>query len=444
MAADVLYLSFDGVLQPLAFSQVVRVVAGLARRGHRYHVLSLERPADLAQPGLRRAVEAQLLSAGAAWTPLAQGAMGSPRAAARAIIRATERAVAISRRHQIRLAHARGYVSALVARALERLLGVPYVFDARGYWIEERSGPGNWFSGALSYAAGKYVEQKLFRGARAVVTLTELQAADVASGLFGPPPRLLEVIPTCADYDAFYLRESRPTKPPPGGPVPQAVQCRLADKNVIGIVGALNATYLVDETLALARLVLRQAESAHLLVLSNQRQEYESALRSAGIEPDRWTIASATHESMPDWLQWIDWGLLLVPESVANRAKMPTKLAEFFATGVRPVFFGCNSDAGSWVERAGSGITLRSVDGDGLRSAARAIAEQPIDPQRLRAARDATAPHFSLAAGLDRYSRLLEACVAGGPAREWPRAAQAASRRARGAAPRSNGPAAET
>jgi hypothetical protein len=55
MASDVLYLSFDGVLQPLTFSQVVRVVAGLSRRGIRYHLLSIEQAADLDEGELRGA-----------------------------------------------------------------------------------------------------------------------------------------------------------------------------------------------------------------------------------------------------------------------------------------------------------------------------------------------------------------------------------------------------
>jgi hypothetical protein len=412
MAADVLYVSFDGVLQPLPFSQVVRVLAGLSRRGLRYHLVSVERAADLDRAELRRAVDDVLHPAGVAWTPVRrEGSMGTARRAAYTLARVTTEAALIARREGIMVVHARGYQSAVVARAVKQLLGVAYVFDARGYWIEERSGPGGWFSSAGSYATGKFIEQGLFRAADAVVTLTDLQAADVASGLFGPPPRWLEVIPTCADYEAFTLSGSRPAKPAKSGCVPAQMQARLAESNVMGIVGALNGTYHVKETLALAKHATQMSPSAHLLVLSAQREEYEGALKAAGIAPERVTLASAQHWDMPDWLQWMDWGLLLVPETAANRAKMPTKLAEFFAAGVRPVFFGCNSDAARWVERAGSGAVLRSVDEGELRRAARTITGSPVDAGQLHAAREVTAPHFSLASGLDRYERLLRACL---------------------------------
>jgi Glycosyl transferase 4-like domain len=413
MAADVLYITFDGVLQPLAYSQVVRVVGGLAKRGLKYHLLSVARPGDLAKPELTSAVNDVLRPAGVGWTSLTGGSMSTAARAGRVVARVTREAAAIARSEGIKLVHARGYQSAAVARALKALLGLPYLFDARGYWIEERSGSGGWFSTAGSYAMGKLVEQVLFRGAHAVVTLTSPQAADVASGLFGPPPRLLEVIPTCADYDAFYLRDSRPAKPDGGGSVPDDVKRRLAGKTVLGVVGALNGTYSVRETLALAKLATQMNPEAHLLVLSAQHEEYQAAIASVGIPLDRHTLATADHWSMPDWLQWIDWGLLLIPESAANRAKMPTKLAEFFATGVRPIFFGCNSDASSWVERAGSGHVLRSMDEAALRAAARATADPDADCARLRAAREVTAPHFSLASGLDRYRRFVGDCLSG-------------------------------
>jgi hypothetical protein len=413
VAADLLYITFDGVLQPLAFSQVVRVVAGLGARGLRYHLLSLERPSDLEKTELRDAVEGLLRPAGVKWTPLAAASMRTPRLAAEAVARMTSRAALIVHREGARLVHARGYHSALVAIGLKRLLGIPYLFDARGYWIEERSGPGGWFAAAGAYAAGKLIEQTLYRSALAVVTLTELQANDLVSGLFGPPPRFIQVIPTCADYDAFYLRDSRPAKPQEGGCVPPEVQQRLAGKVVMGVVGALNGTYFVKETLALARLATQASPSVHLLVLSAKKDEYERELQALGMARENYTLASVEHSRMPEWLQWIDWGLLLIPETAANRAKMPTKLAEFFATGVRPMFFGCNSDAARWVERAGSGYVLPSVDDAALGAAANVLIGSAGELARLRAAREATAPHFSLVSGVERYRRFLGDCLSG-------------------------------
>ncbi|HEY4013112.1 MAG TPA: glycosyltransferase [Polyangiaceae bacterium] len=408
-AGGILYVSFDSVLQPLVFSQVVRVVAALAREGFRYHLLSVERPRDLEKAEVKTRVEEVLGSAGVPWTYVVAPSMGSAPLAAQTLARVLGRASGIARRDEVRLVHARGYQSAMVARGLRSLLGLPYLFDARGYWIEERATPGEWFSTGTAYAMGKWTEQALFRGAHAVVTLTELQALDVASGMFGPAPAAVRVIPTCADYEAFPLMARPPLTA--GGAVPSAIRRALSGKVVMGIVGALNNTYFVRETLRLAKLAVEASSVAHLLVLSSQESEYSAAIEAAGIPRGRWTVAAAKHWEMPDWLRWIDWGMLLVPETAANRAKMPTKLAEFFATGVRPMFFGCNSDVARWVARAGSGHVLAGVDDAALEAGARVIAGPPASFEVLKAARDHTASHFSLASGIARYACLLDTCL---------------------------------
>ena len=62
MAPSLLYVTSDGLLESLGFSQVVRVIEGLAARGWQYQVLSLEKPADLQRVDRVRAVESILLS----------------------------------------------------------------------------------------------------------------------------------------------------------------------------------------------------------------------------------------------------------------------------------------------------------------------------------------------------------------------------------------------
>ena len=144
---------------------------------------------------------------------------------------------------------------------------------------------------------------------------------------------------------------------------------------------------------------------AHLLVLSGQREEYERRL--TGVDPARVTLTRADHDAMPEWLSLLDWGLLLLnPASPAKRASVPTKLAEFFATGVRVAQFGCNEEISDWVRRAGSGVVLPSVDAQGLEAAARLIAASTRDEAVLARAREVTAPHFSLKSGLERYEAL--------------------------------------
>jgi hypothetical protein len=145
----------------------------------------------------------------------------------------------------------------------------------------------------------------------------------------------------------------------------------------------------------------------HVLAISEQREVCQQVLARHGIPADRYTIARAPHDDMPDWLAAVDCSPLLLKENFAKRASMPTKLAEFFAVGVRPLHHGCNTEVADWVRRVGTGMVLESLSEPELLRAARFAAESPRDPVVLAAGRERAQPHFSLRAGLDRYEALL-------------------------------------
>jgi len=406
MGRAILYVTFDGVLQPLAFSQVVRVVVALARRGFVYHLLSVERTQDLADRAKVAGVERRLADAGIRWTIVGVDLVRSARRSAEAFARCVAAGHTIARNHEIVLTHARGYQGAAVANVIRRITTIPYLFDARGFWIDEKT---DWFSNAAAYAAGKVAERCLYADARAVVTLTELHARDVVDGAFGTKDaRVVVTIPTCADYDEFQVAPERPIQSAGSGGVPPEVQCRLAGRIVLGIVGALNRSYLPEATLSLVKHACELRQDFHLLVLTQQRTEYEALLTAHGLTAESFTVASAKHEDMPTWLAWVDWGLLVLADTIAKRGSMPTKLAEFFAAGVRPLAYGCNSEMTDWVRRAGSGIVLDAVTEPALRAAALDLSSATDDIEARRHAREVTRPHFSLASGVDRYLRLLD------------------------------------
>src|SRR5690606_31353385 len=108
----------------------------------------------------------------------------------------------------------------------------------------------------------------------------------------------------------------------------------------------------------------------------------------------------------------IDWGLLLLKETPAKRASMPTKLGEFFASGVRPIQHGCNPDVRAWVERSGLGLVLEDLSDASLDAAADVIAtSSPVTPEEREAVRRVTRPHFGLAEAIERYAALLTRVV---------------------------------
>ena len=69
MSPGVLYLSYDGMLEPLGQSQVLAYLERLAA-DHRIHLISFEKPADLADHPRLAAMRARIAAAGLVWHPL--------------------------------------------------------------------------------------------------------------------------------------------------------------------------------------------------------------------------------------------------------------------------------------------------------------------------------------------------------------------------------------
>ena len=82
-------------------------------------------------------------------------------------------------------------------------LRIPFLFDMRGFWPDERVDGGLWSKESLGYRAWKRIERRLCRRARAVVVLTERAKGELARLGLVPPATPVHVIPTCADLARF-------------------------------------------------------------------------------------------------------------------------------------------------------------------------------------------------------------------------------------------------
>jgi len=152
---------------------------------------------------------------------------------------------------------------------------------------------------------------------------------------------------------------------------------------------------------------------ARFLALTSQVSDMTSLADEFSISKERRLITRVLHEEIHRWLPWIDFGLtLLVAPNQAKRASMPTKLGEFFATGVSPISHGANQEVDDWIRRAGSGIVLDDLSAASLDRALEFVVAGAPDPEVLRGARIVAEAHFSLASGVARYDELFQDVLA--------------------------------
>jgi glycosyltransferase involved in cell wall biosynthesis len=398
----ILYITFDGVMQPLGRSQVLSYLFGLSERGRNFTLISLEREDDLRNESQVRSIENELSRRGIRWLryPFLSGGVKAVFINCWVVLSAAYRT---SREDQIVLTHGRSYVPTFIGWILKRLKGIPYIFDMRGYWIDELADEGRWFHSRLAYKTGKLIERTLLNQAAAIVTLTTLHASDLRSGILKEQPaKLITTITTCADYDEFAPQgESREA-------VPQEVREKLAGKLVVGLVGSVNTSYCIEESLSLFDSLLAIRPDSHLLCITRQLSLMADLLQQQGINRSSYTLVSVDHRDMSEWLRYMDWALLLLNKRPSKRGSMPTKLAEFFSSGVRPIQYGCNDEVSEKVREAGSGIVLDSLSPEELRRAASIVAATTLKSEDILNAREITRSHFGLDSGINKFATLFQ------------------------------------
>ncbi len=386
----VLYISYDGMLEPLGQSQVLSYLERLSASWP-IHLVSFEKPGDRADPGRMAAVRERTRAAGIDWHPLAYHRTPSAPATAYDIAVGTAMALRIARRHQIGIVHARSYVPATMALGVKRGTGARFLFDMRGFWADERVDGGLWPREGRLYRAAKAMERRFLLAADHVVTLTrasvrEIERFDYLAGRVPP----ITVIPTCADLERFRPRPADPDRP-----------------FTFGYVGSVGTWYLFDETLALFNVLRRRRPDARLLVVNRHEHEaIRAAAGRAGILEDRLELLAAEHAQVPEQIARMHVAAAVIKPCYSKIASAATKLAEYLGCGVPCVGNTGVGDMEEVLEGHRVGVALHGFSEGELEAGAERLLALLADPETPQRCVDTARELFSLGAGVEGYDRI--------------------------------------
>ena len=407
-SARVLYLSYDGMCDPLGGSQVLPYLVGLARRGHRISLISFEKPER--SKAERRQVEQLCEEAGIEWHALAYH-KNPPVLSTLYDLRSMQRLAArLQRRAPFDVVHCRSYIPALAGLRLKRQSGMRFLFDMRGFWADERVEGGQWnLTNPLFRAVYNYFkrrERDFWREADAIVSLTEAAREIVEhanAGRPGAPP--ISVIPCCVDFDAF---------------PPVSQQTRATARQKLGIpematvaayLGSFGSWYMVDEMLDFFRVQLERDPDAIFLIISREPEhEIVAAAERHGIGRDRLVVRSATRAEVPQFISAADYGLFFIMPVFSKKASSPTKMGELLALELPMVTNGGVGDVERILDETGAGVIVKAFDEASYREALDSLSQLSPDMDRWRTA---TRTWLDLEQGVDRYDAIYAALCEG-------------------------------
>ena len=386
----VVYVSYDGMTDPLGESQVLPYVRNLADLGHQIELISFEKAPH--PTTLREQVHP-----GVWWTGLRYHKTPTVPATVFDLTQGGAAATLLALLQNADILHVRSYVAATLALPTARILRCPLLFDMRGRWPDERVEDGTWSRTGRIFRTAKLVERELVRQASAITVLTNAMArylrhdAPFSAEVRAP----IHVIPTCTDLDRFS----------PSVPADPELLRQLGSSRALAYVGSFGGRYLSRE---MARFYLawrRRVNEARFLVISRQDPELiRAVLREKSVDHEL-VHRSAAHEEVPRLLRCAEAGVFFHPPTATNSGAAPTKMGEMLASGLA-LAGNRVGDVPQVLTDEGVGVVLSRFDDEALNEAAGKLAHLARTPNFAQTARKVANRWFSLNKGVRAYDMI--------------------------------------
>jgi len=402
----VLYISYNGMLDPLGQSQVIPYLKELSRAGIEFTLLSFERSHALTPEGVEQCatLHRELAESGIDWHWLRYHKTPSLPATGYDVWAGVRFAGRLVRSKQIEMVHARSQIPAAIALRLKRRFGVKMIFDVRGLMAEEYADAGHWRKESLPYRITKAFEGRALAAADGVVTLTEkiwpvmkqwdsLRNREVAH----------EVVPCCANLELFSFSQDDRTR--------RRDELRLHDRFVVVYSGSIDGWYLTESMADFFVTMRKRRSDAHFLWLTPTRHErVHELMKARACGESDYTVLRSASRDVPSYLSASDAGLAFIKPCFSKLASSPTKYAEYLGCGLPLIINAGVGDSDVLITREYAGALVRSFDEAEYLQAAKLIHELAGDPIKIRRRARAVAERlFDVRTiGAERYVRLYE------------------------------------
>ena len=400
----VLYISYNGMLEPLGQSQVIPYLRELSKLGIRFTLLSFERDAVFTPDGalLREELRGQLASHGIEWHYLRYHRKPSLPATIYDVVNGVRYARKLVLQSRIEMVHARSHIAATIAMALKKRSPLKMIFDVRGLMAEEYVDANHWREGGVPYRLTKTMERRALQAADGVVTLTE-RVWPVIKDWEGLRDRevIHEVVPCCADLELFRFSEEERGQ--------AKERLNLRDRFVLVYSGSVGGWYLADKMADFFVELARTRPNSHFLWLTGgSRSLIERLMSERGLNADQFTVCAVRSLDMPMYLSAADLGIAFYKPALSRLATSPVKLAEYLACGLPVVINAGVGDSDTLISTERVGAVVRRFDEIEYREVLSTIGAMVSTETRQRARKVAEQFFDVRRVGVERYARLYE------------------------------------
>lgn len=388
---SVLYITRNGMLEPLGQSQVLSYLRGLSA-DYSITLISFEKPEDVLNSNAVARVQAYCDAYGIRWLPQRFHYRPKLLAPAWSMLIFLYLCLREVSRGNADIIHARSYIPAAVALLVNKIKGTPFIFDMRALWPEELITAGRVKRNSWMHKALVWIERHCLHRAAAVVSLTHA-AVDYLHNTY--PDELknqhIAVIPTCADLERFT-------------PV-QKAEARAKVYSCLGTV--LSGWFRLDWLVTCFKTIAQREPDAVFEIIT--RDNPELILKAFGEGENlqsRVNIQAMPSHLVHQAVQQHTASVMFFTEGLGKLGSSPTRMGEILGCGLPVIANAGVGDVARIVEQYRVGVLMQDGSDGAMEQALNELATLMVDPELALRCRRAAEEVFSLSGGTESYREI--------------------------------------
>ena len=390
---NILYITRNGLLEPLGQSQVMAYLRGLSEY-YSITLISYEKLEDFNNNILMDKVHNDCVKHGIDWLPQKFSSNLKIVYLVISILKMIWLVKKEVKKKNFKLIHARSYIPAFIALIINRLESVPFIFDMRALWPEELITAGRIKRGSWLHRIIKFAERFILAKSSTVISLTNASVHYLKSIYYEDlKNQQIAVIPTCVDLKRFapYIKNQHNSK-------------------IHGCIGTILSGWFRTDLLSnwirvaasrdykLRFEIITRDDAAKVRMIIDPKNEFTNILK----------IKSAISEDIPDIMRLHDISLMFFTTGLSKLGSAPTRLAEALVSGIPVVVNKGVGDIDEIIKKNNIGVI---VEGDSIKQIEEAYKKLQIllqDPDLSTRCFNTANLLFSLDKGIEMYHQIYE------------------------------------
>ncbi len=396
----ILFISYDGMTDPLGQSQVIPYLAGLTKYGYKFTILSCDKPDKY--KAYKDYVQALLQPYPIKWVSIPYHKKPPVLSSYYDFLMLKKKAEELHSNEKFDMVHTRPGVPALVALWLKKKYEIKFLNDIRGFWADERADGGIWnMKNPLFRIIYKWFKKKEYECLEVAdynTCLTHKAKDEILTwkNIYNQPLRI-DIIPCSVDMNLFNPEN-----------INEELKNELSNelkinKNdfIISYLGSIGGWYLTTEMLQFCKKIIDAIAHAKILFISPQNHSaIKSEAEKFGIPAEKIIVKHGKRHEVPALLSFSKYSVFFIKPCYSKMASSPTKQGEIMAMGIPVISNAGVGDVKEIIEKYNAGFVLNELNEKEYEKCISLVTTSKFEISKIRSG---AAEYYSLDNAVQQY-----------------------------------------